>query len=323
MTDTFRSEFKELIENTHIPANSSQEYVRETWDNILKPVVSNMPKSLYRFRPMNEYSLTSLQNGTITVCHPSVFPDKYDSLVYVNTDNKYLFEEFHKILPHFGRYGIKISSDEIYSVIDYIQKKTNAHMEYLRNNPFIRIACLTERVDSKFMWDNYGGGYKGFALEYDTMRLFVRAGLSEYPINIFPVIYSNERLDSTNDAMYAAAWDIVPQNNPLALAMMTTKCPGPDQLYWYRSYLYKSEEDYSREREWRLMHAKKDSTIKTDYLDIPDYDSVVGIYYGPDISSQNRMRLHAIATKRGIAEYDVVVSNSPSYSLEVMERVKE
>lgn len=148
MTDPIRTEFQTLIENTHIPANASKEFVGETWDKILKVVVSNMPKTLFRFRPVNEFSVPSFRNGTITVCHPSMFPDKYDSLVYVNTDEKYLFEEFHKLLPHLERYNIKISSDEIFSLIEYIQKITKTHKEYLKSNPFMRIACLTERVDS-------------------------------------------------------------------------------------------------------------------------------------------------------------------------------
>lgn len=141
--------------------------------------------------------------------------------------------------------------------------------------------------------------------------------MSDSTINIFPVIYSEQRFDSTNDAMYAAAWDLMPQGNPAILALMGKMCPGPDQLYWYRSYLYKSDE-YSYEREWRLMHAIKDSTSQDDYLDIPDFDSVVGIYYGNNISSQDRRELHDIAAKRGVPEYDVVVSNSRSYSLEVV-----
>lgn len=66
------------------------------------------------------------------------------------------------------------------------------------------------------------------------------------------------------------------------------------------------------------MHAIKDSANQDDYLDILDFDSVVGIYYGNNISSQDRRELHDIAARRGIPEYDVVVSNSRGYSLEVV-----
>ena len=33
---------------------------------------------------MNDYSLTEFRNGMISLCHAGMFPDKYDSYLYVN-----------------------------------------------------------------------------------------------------------------------------------------------------------------------------------------------------------------------------------------------
>ena len=42
------------------------------------------------------------------------------------------------------------------------------------------------------------------------------------------------------------------------------------------------------------------------------------IYYGPDISSENKSKLHEIAKARGIAEYNVAFDlNSRNYNLKL------
>lgn len=314
---SLRDEFKTLLENTHIPANASEELVREAWERIFKFVLANLPDTLFRFRQANDWSLDSFRKKTITVCHPSIFPDKYDSLIYVNTDEQYLSQEISRQMVGLHQLGFPVSVDMIPDLIRLIKEKTANHQAFLKSNSFIRIACFTERVDSKFMWDNYGGGYKGFALEYDMRKYCMEMARSETPFNLYPVIYSGERYDSSRDALYAAAWDLIPPDCQTVLEVMKKNCPGPDQLFWYRSYLYKSADEYSREKEWRLIHSIVGSNSQDDYMDIPDYDSVKAIYYGPDISLKHKMALHKIAQKREIEEYDVVVANSRGYALEI------
>lgn len=321
--DSVRDEFKALIESTHIPANASADYVQESWEKIFKFVIANLPDTLFRFRPINGFSLDSFRNKSITVCHPSVFPDKYDSLIYVNTDEQYLTNELSLQADNLSRYGISAPHDLISNLIKLMKEKASSHQAFLKSNPFMRIACFTERVDSKFMWDNYGGGYKGFALEYDVRKYCIEAAKSESKVNLYPVIYTNERYDSTEDSLFATAWDLVPPDNPMIMEIMKKGCPGPDQLFWYRSYLYKSAEEYSREKEWRLIHSTIESTSQGAYRDIPDYDSVKAIYYGPDISTKDKNALHEIALQRGIEEYNVVVANSRSYALEIVKCVMD
>lgn len=317
--NSLRTDFRSLLESTHIPANASKEVVRESWEKIFKFVLENLPETLFRFRRISDYSLESFRKKTITVCHPSMFPDKYDSLIYVNTDDQYLFQELSQQVADMNFHGLPVPIDVIPSLIQFIKEKTAGHQEFLKSNPYMRIACFTERVDSKFMWDNYGGGYKGFALEYDMRKycMEMAKSKSEATVNLYPVIYSNERYDSSIDALYAAAWELIPQDCPTIVEAMKKGCPGPDQLFWYRSYLYKSAEEYAREKEWRLIHSIAGSTVQNDYLDIPDHDSVKAIYYGPDISPADKRTLHEIARERGVEEYDVAVANSRGYALEI------
>ena len=76
-----------------------------------------------------------------------------------------------------------------------------------------------------------------------------------------------------------------------------------DQLYWYKSYLYKDKKEYEHEREWRMIYYNLDD--KEDYTIIPDCGCLRAIYYGPDIDRKEKEELHKIAKQKGIKEYNV------------------
>ena len=84
----------------------------------------------------------------------------------------------------------------------------------------------------------------------------------------------------------------------------------------YKPYLYKDRAEYSHEREWRMICY--DFENKDDFLLIPDLNCLKAIYYGPDISSENREKLHEIAKQKGILEYDIDFDiDSRAYVLKV------
>ena len=47
------------------------------------------------------------------------------------------------------------------------------------------------------MWDRYGGGYKGFALEYDLRNCIFRYNKLSLNVNLFPIMYTDQRSDVT------------------------------------------------------------------------------------------------------------------------------
>lgn len=51
---------------------------------IYRLVLPNIPDKLFRYRAMNDYSFDEFKNGRISLCHAGMFPDKYDSYLYVN-----------------------------------------------------------------------------------------------------------------------------------------------------------------------------------------------------------------------------------------------
>lgn len=81
----FRECFQKLIEESYIPFNADPVARTDVWHRIYRLVLPNIPEKLFRYRSMNDYSLTEFRNGMISLCYAGMFPDKYDSYLYVNT----------------------------------------------------------------------------------------------------------------------------------------------------------------------------------------------------------------------------------------------
>jgi hypothetical protein len=80
--------------------------------------------------------------------------------------------------------------------------------------------------------------------------------------------------------------------------------------------LYKDKKVYEHEQEWRMLYYNIED--ENDYVSIPDMGCLKAIYYGPDITSEDKVELHEIATKKGIEEYDVCLdTNSRKYDLKI------
>ncbi|WP_410074241.1 hypothetical protein [Alistipes putredinis] len=89
-----------------------------------------------------------------------------------------------------------------------------------------------------------------------------------------------------------------------------------NQLYWYRSYLYKDQKEYEHEHEWRMLYYNLED--ENNYASIPDVGCLNAIYYGPDIIPKDKDELHLIAVEKGLKEYDVALdAGSRRYDLRI------
>jgi hypothetical protein len=180
-----------------------------------------------------------------------------------------------------------------------------------------KIGCFTENVQSKFMWDHYAGGYTGFALEYNLKELVYKYQYNPdiSPV-VFPVIYTDMMPDVTDNEFNAYM-----REKCLKEKWMESWAPlyysAPlNALHMYIPYLYKDRAEYAHEREWRMICY--DIENNDEFSLIPDLNCLKAIYYGPDISSDNRNKVHNIAQARGISEYNVVFDlESRKYDLKV------
>lgn len=90
----------------------------------------------------------------------------------------------------------KIFEDEYFDFCNNLESTIKRQESRFRNpRNSAKIACFTEGVQSKYMWDRYADGYKGFALEYDFRNCIFRYGALGMNVNLFPVIYTDVKPD--------------------------------------------------------------------------------------------------------------------------------
>ena len=206
----------------------------------------------------------------------------------------------------------KIINEDYADFIKEIEKDMKKReFRFRGNEKTARIGCFTESVESKFMWDHYADGYKGFALEYNLKELIYKMMCSQNPIiSVFPVIYTDKMPDVTDDESNAYLREkSLKEDRKRSWASLYHSIPL-NVLHMYKPYLYKDKAEYSHEREWRMICYDEN---KEDYSLIPDLNCLKAIYYGPDISRDDKSKLHEIAKARGIAEYDIVFDMDSRY----------
>ena len=179
-----------------------------------------------------------------------------------------------------------------------------------------RIACFTEDVQSKYMWDTYADGYRGFALEYNLKEFFIKCYMKSISAYVFPIIYTDERPDLTREEVNEFSISVMKEKGWANKMKWLIPFLDSNLLSPHKYFLYKDKEAYAHEKEWRILYY--DLENKADYIELPDDGCLKAIYYGMDINKDDYDALHQIALKKGIKEYMVAIDNkSRRYSLEI------
>ena len=352
MTD-FREEFRRLLESTYITTVGDEDKIEKELNDFLNYAFRNIPEKLYRYRQCDEkgYSLDSFKQGTIPVCIADRFSDKYDSRVFVDREKilKELKDGFNGAISDLLLKAIREKNPDLkpesaaricydmecgltdQEIIDKLTKEQDDFIHKIEtdmksreyrfrgSDKTAKIGCFTENVQSKFMWDHYAGGYTGYALEYNLKEFIYKYhSPKDIFIYVFPVIYTDQMPDVTDDESKAYMREKSRNEEWMKSWAPLYHSVPINALHVYKPYLYKDRAEYAHEREWRMICY--DFENKDDFSLIPDLNCLKAIYYGPDISADNKEKLHEIAMNKGIAEYDVSLDiDSRSYDLKVSE----
>lgn len=348
----FRQEFQQLLENTFISAKGSKGQIYLEMTTFLDKVIPNIPDRLFRYRKHDQegHALESFERGTISVCKAKCFSDKYDSMTFVDAETQIKIMKDHfrialqDVFKSIKDNDPKVRTEKAAQLCSFLKqglaepeiiekvineeysgylKETRADLKRLESrfresDRTARIACFTESVQSEFMWDTYADGYHGFALEYNLKEYAVNCFNNYKPAYVFPVIYSDERPDLTDEetnkyVIYKALEKGWIKDLELMKSFINSNLLSP-----HKPFLYKDKEEYAHEREWRILYY--DEKAGEDYLELPDQGCLKAIYYGPDISRDDYETLHKIALNKGIKEYRVSIDdNSRKYSLKIDE----
>lgn len=114
---------------------------------------------LYSFRSISKYSLGDLVNRTITVCHPSVMNDPFDSPVMLWSDKKNL---------------------------DNLCSEKNHVESYSKTFDYFRIRCFSMCSPKNIlMWSHYADNHKGFCIKYRLSNYFINESENELGCHMY------------------------------------------------------------------------------------------------------------------------------------------
>lgn len=132
-----------------------------------------IPKKLYKYCPINDYSVQNIQRNQLWLNNPRQFNDPFDSwLLKAQADEK----SKHFIMTLIGRGAEFFQFSEIVQeqalrlAEPQIQASQQKYYDRFNEtiNSLIRVVCLTENdPSSTIMWGHYGNLHKGICLEYD------------------------------------------------------------------------------------------------------------------------------------------------------------
>lgn len=323
-----REEFAKRLYSTVIPEGTTLEDIQTLIRPVSEAIREMMPKSLFRFRTINDRSVNAFKEDIIYAVTADNFNDPYDTLVrydlegiekWVNTvmntetlgQMKTWFAQgwdlpsgVNHILTTEMTDVLKVALSSIEDVKDFegrieeTRKRMISLIEMFfpilseTTKRYSAIACFSESVESILMWSHYADSHKGFALEYDFRPTLERPIKN---VGLFPVVYSEERFDISDYIVWGF------------LRIMGIQAKMPDIVASYKNALWKSDA-WGYEKEWRMI----DSTPRdiTDEKASTIHYKPVAIYYGRHMSSDDKKRLHEVAKEKGIKDFEMYLDYS-------------
>jgi len=142
--------------------------------------------SLFRYRPVNEYSLNALIYNELWSSRPDTFNDPYDTSFVINEINliDYALSKLDKFF--FLNYAKQnnIDSTDLKKIArEFI---TNLYSKNLNTyKKLYMVVCFSEDVFNEAMWAHYANNGKGFAIEYNYNDIYkLRNDFCNYFVNL-------------------------------------------------------------------------------------------------------------------------------------------
>lgn len=219
--------------------------------------MTSLPQ-LYKYQAFSTQSIFNLKKQVVYFGSPLNFDDPYDCALTPNILEPAKSELFeirdayltYSNLPVHVRKEFETFTDE--QLRGALMRAAYSEFQQVVDEFLAKrgVACFSERNDDLLMWSHYGGGYKGFCLEFDT---------------------SFDAFRMLNQVRY------LPKLPVLSLSSILLD----RDLYPVLELFCTKSKAWKYEREWRAIHlvAGTEFCYKASALK--------GIYFGPDIDTQS------------------------------------
>ena len=206
-----------------------------------------------------------------------------------------------------------ILNSTIETTSDYVRGCNNGFKNNL--DLYSQIVCFTEELTSLPMWSHYSKGHQGYCFEYNFHQL---------DLNNIPSKFYIDRLVPVNyvDKLYDFA-DVMLSFSDKYKDMESYPCSAD---YFFRSFVIHKLQDWSYEREWRLImgigeltalyktpidytkHPIFEQSALVDLMNTPHPIQILkpnAIYLGVNVEPDIREILISHALKHGISVYQM------------------
>ncbi len=291
--------------------------------------VSPWPKTLCRFRSVNERTLQNLNENKLFFSSADHYDDPFDTYFYINVGQMIpIYEEIRRGLLD----GDKSTADMLRSIVQFAGQDPEKFIDTLLNTPlvFSRLEeqlrmvrnsiqrrlfsiCFSEDPYNETLWLKYAENYSGFVLIYDLSNpgtflcgkeeACLNCLLARERPNIYPVHYSDEKYDATKYAVGVLLMNrIAMQNNmdykPLYNLMQNS-------LMWEAERISLTKKKcHENDQEWRMIRpaiSEQQSCVKMKPttviigLKTPEYESrlIVSAAVNAGIKDIRRLRINS------------------------------
>lgn len=284
--------------------------LQDKFHEALELKLKNLPKSIFRYRPLNDFTLGALQSLSVYMCDLECLNDPYECLgklshrsaelaMFSQSDFAQKFQELFEstitedeiaeivssedLLLKFNEvcYRKGILSFEDYQAIQMRGKNLLPPHIFDRLNDPMKICSFSERFDSMLMWSHYSDQHKGICIEYD---------FSEYlQVNnlLYPVVYSDDLFE----------FNLFQQNitNPSNQLIISNTRKAKD---WYY------------EKEWRLIYPAVEEENQSGHLVVPPPKAIyLGVRYEQN-TEYKKFLLERIGEEFDIPFYETELHSS-------------
>ena len=337
-------DFKKIIEDTIVPINFPVEEKKACYDAVDKYVNSILPNKLYRFRACSERNLSAFYNDELWFSNGSTMNDDFDARIYY--DKKRIEGRLGSLLSEEGELKaveklitmeqppqkllelipnaeyifkclkeapkgqrVDISNNLIHHLLENLDVALKDTTEQVQR--ITKFACFTQKICSDMMWGQYSNNATGFALEYEfgneNKTTYVDNNMQTHVWGkLFPVIYDDKRLDTTDYAAYLFQIQILKGmaqsiGFPYNASWLNAVVPCPDEFMATKLAIKKST-DWKAEKEWRMFYLTDNTLLANE-----EHSCVIqkpsGVYLGRKISKINQKIIVDMAKEKGIPVY--------------------